>query len=77
MRRFGVERCDEGGTLFDNEGNLIEHTWSVVDRSRRDEYGRAQEVSNHDTRKSARHEAANRNGETACGCIHAPTRMTR
>ncbi len=62
-KRFGVERCDEGGTLFDLDGNPIDHTWSVIDRSKTDGFGHYAEVSNHDRRSTARDEAARRNRE--------------
>lgn len=47
-------RCDEGGTLQDSEGNDIDHTWDVVDRSKDDGYGNPSVVQNCDTRKTAR-----------------------
>jgi hypothetical protein len=54
VRRFGVEYCDEGGTLFDSEGKPIHHTWSVVDRKHRDADGHPQIVHTALTRREAR-----------------------
>lgn len=56
--RYTVQRCDEGGTLFRNDGTPVDHTWSVVDRQRLDAEGHPREVSNHDTRTQARAAAA-------------------
>jgi hypothetical protein len=63
-RRYGVERCDEGGTLFRPDGTPIDHTWSVIDRATLID-DRPREVSNHDTREQARVEAAKMNTEGA------------
>lgn len=61
MKRYGVEKCDEGGTLTTMEGTPVEHTWSVVDRTKLRDDGTAKEVSNHYSRKAAREEAAELN----------------
>lgn len=56
-KRYGVQRCDEGGTLFDNEGNQVDHTWDVVDRWTVDRDGHPKVVLNVDRRSTARDEA--------------------
>lgn len=62
-KRYGVERCDEGGTLFDSDGKPIDHTWDVVDRNRRRDDGTAETASNHSSRILARAEADQLNRE--------------
>lgn len=61
IRRYGVQRCDEGGTLFDTDGNAIDHTWDVIDRDTRDRDGYPRVVQNVCTRKAAREIAAELN----------------
>ncbi len=61
MKRYGVVRCDEGGTLFDMDGNPIDHTWDVIDRSDRDRDGHPKTVQNCDKRATARQIAAELN----------------
>ncbi len=61
MKRYAVMKCDEGGTLFRNDGTPIDHTWDVVDRTKMRDDGYPESVSNHDTRKAAREEAVRLN----------------
>lgn len=61
-KRFGVRYCDEGGTLTDPDGNLIDHTWDVIDRSAVVD-GEPRTVSNHNTRAEARDEAKRLNAQ--------------
>jgi hypothetical protein len=65
VKRYGVEYCDEGGTLFDNDGNPIHHTWSVVDRHKIDGYGHPTHVSTCRSRRQAREEARELNAKIA------------
>jgi len=53
-KRYGVMRCDEGGTLTDSDGKPVDHTWDVVDRATSDGYGHPLTVQNVDTRTTAR-----------------------
>lgn len=62
MKRYGVVRCDEGGTLTDMNGNPIDHTWDVIDRQTVDGYGPVT-VQNCDTRSTARRIAAELNAK--------------
>lgn len=54
--RYYVSRSDEGGTLVDSDGKLVDHTWDVIDR----ETGHS--VQNTDTRAAARQRARELNG---------------
>ena len=72
MKRYGVARSDEGGTLFRNDGTPIDHTWDVIDRMRIRDDGYPESVSNHDTRKLARAEAKKMNDEEAARLKASP-----
>lgn len=58
MKRYYVQRSDEGGTLFRSDGTPVDHTWDVVDRTT------GHSVQNTDTRKAARDVARERNEES-------------